>query len=191
MGCFDNMKLNFKVHNKSNSRTRNLWSSDKYEKQREKVSTTFLNYQTIFKVVYNGVVEATMSDLRGLIVLAHQLYISIPISEELMQGLDLNLPPMPAFATRCSSNLPRLKQRPHPPPLQNNNIMYKPPALKQPQTSPNYYDRSLLGKKRLCIYEKSKLIQEFLVCFSFRHLLNSKVGRSLRNMIMTNTEDAV
>ncbi len=141
-----------------------------------------------------------MSDLRGLIVLAHQLYISIPISEELMQGLDLNLPPMPAFATRCSSNLPRLKQRPHPPPLQNNNIMYKPPALKQPQTSPNYYDRSLLGKKRLCIFEKSKLIREFLYVFlkdrfvtvlQFRHLLNSKVGRPLRNRIIKNTEEAV
>lgn len=156
------MKLKFKVHNKSDSRTRNLWSSDKYEKQRDKISTielSFLNCKTILKVVYNGVVEATMSDLRSLIVLAHQLYISIPISEELMQGLDLNLPPMPAFATRCSSNLPRLKQRPHPPPLQNNNIMYKPPALKQPPTSPNYYDRSLLGKKRLCIFEKSKLIR--------------------------------
>jgi hypothetical protein len=86
-----------------------------------------------------------MPDLRGLIILAHQLYISIPISEELMQGLDLTLPLIPAFATKCGS-LPRLKQRPPPPLLQNNNIMYKPPALKQPPTSPNYYERSLMGK---------------------------------------------
>ena len=53
--------------------------------------------QMLLEVIYNGVVEATIEDLRTLILLAHRLYITIPLSNELMQGLDLKLPPRPAF----------------------------------------------------------------------------------------------
>ena len=53
--------------------------------------------QMLLEVIYNGVVEATIEDLRQLILLAHRLYISIPLSSELMQGLDLKLPPRPTF----------------------------------------------------------------------------------------------
>ena len=53
--------------------------------------------QMLLEVVYNGVVEATIEDLRKLILLAHRLYINIPLSNELMQGLELKLPPRPPF----------------------------------------------------------------------------------------------
>ena len=53
--------------------------------------------QMLLEVVYNGVVEATIEDLRKLILLAHRLYINIPLSNELMQGLELKLPSRPPF----------------------------------------------------------------------------------------------
>ena len=55
------------------------------------------NVQLLLDVVYNGEVEATIEDLREMILLAHRLYISIPLSEDLMAGLDLTLPELPAF----------------------------------------------------------------------------------------------
>ena len=53
--------------------------------------------QLLLEVVYNGSVEATIEDLRNLILLAHRLYITIPMSDELMQGLDVTLPNIPPF----------------------------------------------------------------------------------------------
>ena len=50
------------------------------------------NLQLLLDVIYNGEVEATIEDLREMILLAHRLYISIPLSDELMAGLDLTLP---------------------------------------------------------------------------------------------------
>jgi len=58
--------------------------------------------QMLLEVVYNGVVEATIEDLRKLILLAHRLYINIPLSNELMQGLELKLPPRPPFKKQPS-----------------------------------------------------------------------------------------
>ena len=43
----------------------------------------------LLEVIYNGVVEATIQDLRDLILLGHSLYIAIPMSDDLMEGLDL------------------------------------------------------------------------------------------------------
>ena len=43
----------------------------------------------LLEVVYNGVVEATIQDLRDLILLGHSLYIDIPMSDELIEGLDM------------------------------------------------------------------------------------------------------
>jgi len=43
----------------------------------------------LLEVIYNGVVEATIEDLRELILLGHSLYISIPLSDELIHGLEL------------------------------------------------------------------------------------------------------
>lgn len=59
--------------------------------------------QMLLEVVYNGVVEATIEDLRKLILLAHRLYITIPLSNELMQGLDLKLPTRPPFRKPLSN----------------------------------------------------------------------------------------
>jgi len=55
------------------------------------------NLQLLLDVIYNGEVEATIEDLREMILLAHRLYISIPLSDELMAGLDLTLPKLPPF----------------------------------------------------------------------------------------------
>jgi hypothetical protein len=84
-------------------------------------------------VVYKGFVEATMNDLRDLIDLAHELYISIPISDDLIRSLDLNLTPMPPFGPR--NLLPRLKQRPNIFQNSNNNLALSPPSLKMPTKS--------------------------------------------------------
>ena len=64
----------------------------------------------LLEVVYNGVVEATIEDLRSLILLAHSLYITIPLSEDLMDSLELTLPKIPPFLPR---GLPKLKMRPN------------------------------------------------------------------------------
>lgn len=60
--------------------------------------------QMLLEVVYNGVVEATIEDLRKLILLAHRLYINIPLSPELMQGLELKLPSRPPFKKPLPQN---------------------------------------------------------------------------------------
>lgn len=60
--------------------------------------------QMLLEVVYNGVVEATIEDLRKLILLAHRLYITIPLSNELMQGLELTLPSRPPFRKQPKLN---------------------------------------------------------------------------------------
>lgn len=57
----------------------------------------------LLEVIYNGAVEATIEDLRKLILLAHRLYIAIPLSNELMQGLELKLPPRPPFRRAACS----------------------------------------------------------------------------------------
>ena len=78
--------------------------------------------QLLLEVVYNGSVEATIEDLRSLILLAHRLYITIPMSDELMQGLDVTLPNIPPFKPPFKpphidlsglSPLPSLKPRPN------------------------------------------------------------------------------
>ena len=56
------------------------------------------NLQLLLDVVYNGEVEATIEDLRDMILLAHRLYISIPLSDDLMAGLELTLPELPPFS---------------------------------------------------------------------------------------------
>ena len=57
------------------------------------------NLQLLLDVIYNGEVEATIEDLREMILLAHRLYISIPLSDELMAGLDLTLPKVSSEAS--------------------------------------------------------------------------------------------
>lgn len=80
--------------------------------------------QMLLEVIYNGVVEATIEDLRKLILLAHRLYIAIPLSNELMQGLDLKLPPRPPF--RRPVNLAANSIPPKLPPLKLSNFSLPP-----------------------------------------------------------------
>ncbi len=63
----------------------------------------------LLEVTYKGIVEATIDDLRELVLLAHTLYVKIPVSEELLEVLELDLPDVPPLS---SGGLPRLKQRP-------------------------------------------------------------------------------
>ena len=68
-----------------------------------------MNYKLHFfhQVVYRGFVEATMPELAAVVELAHRLRISIPISEELVRSLGLDLDPIPS-----GRNLPKLTPKP-------------------------------------------------------------------------------
>ena len=66
------------------------------------------NLQLLLDVIYNGEVEATIEDLREMILLAHRLYISIPLSDELMAGLDLTLPKVSSEASGLIHSQERL-----------------------------------------------------------------------------------
>ncbi len=89
------------------------------------------NVSLLLEVVYNGVVEATIEDLRRLILLAHSLYITIPLSDELMDTLELTLPKITPFVPR---GIPRIKLRPNYQPIpampkQNQPMKAIPPKL--------------------------------------------------------------
>ena len=49
--------------------------------------------QSLLDIVYNGSIEASLEDIRRLLTLAHSLYISVPVSDQLMAMLGLRLPP--------------------------------------------------------------------------------------------------
>jgi hypothetical protein len=85
------------------------------------------------QMVYNGCVEATVSELRDLLHLANYLRISIPITNEIARSLSFNLNPDPAPLPR---SLPKLTPRPLPAAASNlasnlgysnNNILDFPP----------------------------------------------------------------
>ena len=47
----------------------------------------------LLDIVYNGSIEASLEMIRKLLTLAHSLYISVPVSDQLMSMLGLQLPP--------------------------------------------------------------------------------------------------
>ena len=49
--------------------------------------------QSLLDIVYNGSIEASLDMIRRLLTLAHSLYISVPVSDQLMSMLGLQLPP--------------------------------------------------------------------------------------------------
>jgi hypothetical protein len=77
----------------------------------------------LLSVVYNGFVEATLDELRRLIFLARDLCILIPISNELLQSLDIKLPPRPniRMSLEAGGGGDRLHPRP-PPPLKIKSV---------------------------------------------------------------------
>ncbi len=64
---------------------------------------SFSDGQLLMDVVYNGVVEATMDELRELILLARHLHIAIPVSNDLLKTLDIP-PPPPKYLTAAPKN---------------------------------------------------------------------------------------
>ena len=56
--------------------------------------------QSLLEIVYNGSIEATLDEMRNLLTLAHALYISVPVSDQLMKMLKLKLPPLPPLDVR-------------------------------------------------------------------------------------------
>ena len=62
--------------------------------------------KSLLEIVYTGSIEATMAEMRRMLILAHSLYISVPVSDQLMKMLGLTLPPLPT--------LPWLKPKPPP-----------------------------------------------------------------------------
>merc|ERR1719266_2627162 len=51
--------------------------------------------QSLLDIVYNGSIEASLDMIRRLLTLAHSLYISVPVSDQLMSMLGLQLPALP------------------------------------------------------------------------------------------------
>ena len=58
--------------------------------------------QSLLDIVYNGSIEASLEDIRRLLTLAHSLYISVPVSDQLMSMLGLQLPPQPKLGPPTS-----------------------------------------------------------------------------------------
>ena len=53
--------------------------------------------KALLEIVYTGSIEATLAEMRALLTLAHSLYISVPVSDQLVAMLGLQLPPQPAL----------------------------------------------------------------------------------------------
>ena len=59
--------------------------------------------QSLLDIVYNGSIEASLEEIRRLLTLAHSLYISVPVSDQLMAMLGLQLPPQPKLGPPISA----------------------------------------------------------------------------------------
>ena len=53
--------------------------------------------QSLLDIVYSGSIEATLEEMRNMLTLAHSLYISVPVSDQLINMLGLKLPLQPAL----------------------------------------------------------------------------------------------
>ena len=49
--------------------------------------------KSLLDIIYNGSIETSLDMIRRLLVLAHSLYISVPVSDQLVTMLGLELPP--------------------------------------------------------------------------------------------------
>ena len=63
--------------------------------------------QSLLDIVYNGSIEASLDMIRRLLTLAHSLYISVPVSDQLMSMLGLQLPPQPKLGPASSPASPK------------------------------------------------------------------------------------
>ena len=72
--------------------------------------------QSLLDIIYNGSIEASLDMIRRLLVLAHSLYISVPVSEQLITMLGLELPPQPplpstAAHSKTNMEIPGMPQK--------------------------------------------------------------------------------
>lgn len=91
--------------------------------------------QLLMDVIYNGVVEATLEELRSLIMLARHLCIAIPVSNDLLKTLDI--PPLPPQVKKATSHLFNKQQHGTKrvnPLLANGELFYKCSRLDAPCT---------------------------------------------------------
>ena len=51
--------------------------------------------ESLLEIIYSGSIEADLELIRSMLTLAHSLYISVPVSEQLMTMLGLQLPALP------------------------------------------------------------------------------------------------
>ena len=51
--------------------------------------------ESLLEIIYSGSIEADLELIRSMLTLAHSLYISVPVSDQLMTMLGLHLPALP------------------------------------------------------------------------------------------------
>ena len=51
--------------------------------------------ESLLEIIYSGSIEANLEQIRSMLSLAHSLYISVPVSDQLMSMLGLQLPSLP------------------------------------------------------------------------------------------------
>lgn len=139
----------------------------------------FNDVQLLVDVIYNGLVEATMEELRVLIKLARYLYINIPISNEMCSSLNLDLPPMPSLLPkiRVKKNLTQDRSSPPSMPRVKNNLSSSgPPKLTQLLSAPPPLKRFKPGKWIRSLLKVRNL--------SFLHFSDKTVNNTMPNLDM-------
>ena len=56
--------------------------------------------ESLLEIIYSGSIEADLELIRSMLTLAHSLYISVPVSDQLMSMLGLQLPSLPPVTSR-------------------------------------------------------------------------------------------
>jgi hypothetical protein len=64
--------------------------------------------KSLLEIVYTGSIEATMEEMRRMLTLAHSLYISVPVSDQLMKMLGITLPPLPSVKPPAKPPAPEM-----------------------------------------------------------------------------------
>lgn len=62
--------------------------------------------ESLLEIIYNGSIEADLELIRCMLSLAHSLYISVPVSDQLMSMLGLQLPTLPPVSNRDNKTKP-------------------------------------------------------------------------------------
>ena len=60
--------------------------------------------QSLLDIIYTGSIETSLEMIRNMLTLAHSLYIAVPVSDQLMSMLGLQLPQQQSLASSSSPN---------------------------------------------------------------------------------------